>query len=48
MQFGFNLSNRVTDTLESSLLLIYLETFKSLYTQKCSDMPYLIKWLTKR
>ncbi len=29
---GFNLSNGVTDTLESSLILIYLETRESIYT----------------
>jgi hypothetical protein len=34
MQLGFNLSNGVTDTLESSLILIYLGTRKSIYTQQ--------------
>jgi hypothetical protein len=31
MQLAFNWSNGVTDTLESSKILIYLETFKSIY-----------------
>jgi len=35
VQLGFNLSNRVTDTLESSTILIYMETRMSLYAQKC-------------
>jgi hypothetical protein len=38
MQLGFNLSNGVTDTLDSSIL-IYKEMHKGLYTQrvaKCS------------
>jgi hypothetical protein len=33
LQLPFNLSNGVTDTLESSSVLIYLETHKGLYTQ---------------
>jgi hypothetical protein len=33
MQLAFNMSNRVTDKLESSTLLIYLETFKSISTR---------------
>jgi len=45
---GCNLSNRVTDTLESSTILIYLETNMSLYKQKCGEMSYLIKWSIKR
>jgi hypothetical protein len=45
MQLGFNLSNGVTDTLESSSILIYLDTRKIIYTQKSGEMPYLIKWL---
>ncbi len=32
MQLGFNLSNKVTDTLESSSKLIYFETRKIIYT----------------
>jgi len=32
VRLSFNLSNRVTDTLESSSILIYLETRKSIYT----------------
>ncbi len=32
MQSGFNLSNEVTDTLESSSLLIYLIRVKCIYT----------------
>jgi hypothetical protein len=31
VQLGFNLSNRVTDTLESSSMLIYLALMKSIY-----------------
>jgi hypothetical protein len=34
MQLGFNLTNGVTDTLESSSILIYSETRKSIYTWK--------------
>jgi hypothetical protein len=38
MQLGFNLSNRVTDTLESTSILIYLIQVKGIYTQKgCID-----------
>ncbi len=38
MQLGFNLSNRATDTLESSSILIYLIHEKGIYTQKgCAD-----------
>ncbi len=48
MKLGFNLSNGVTDKLESSSILIYLETCKSIYTQESGEMPYLIKWLIKR
>ncbi len=48
MQLGFNLSNGVTNTLESSSILIYLEICKSIYTQQSGEMPYLIKWLIKR
>jgi hypothetical protein len=48
VQLCFNLSNGVTDTLESSTKLIYLETHKSIYTQQSGKMPYLIKWLITR
>ncbi len=48
MQMGFNLSNGVTDKLESSSILIYFETRKSIYAQKGGQMPYLIKWLIKK
>ncbi len=34
MQLDFNLSNCVTDTLESSSILIYLIQMKGIYTQK--------------
>ncbi len=47
MQLGFNLSNRVTDTLESSSILIYFEMRKSIYTKQCGQMPCLNKQLTK-
>jgi hypothetical protein len=47
VQLGFNLSNGVPDTLESSTILIYLETRMSLYTQRCGEMLYMIKWLIK-
>ncbi len=33
VQLGFNLSNGVTDTLESSSILIYLKLHMGLYTQ---------------
>jgi hypothetical protein len=36
---GFNLSNGVTDTLESSSILIYFSKHMSLYTQKVGRMP---------
>jgi hypothetical protein len=36
MQLGFNLRNRVTDTLESSTMLIYLIQVKGIYTQNVS------------
>ncbi len=48
VQLGFNLSNGVTDTLESSTILLYLETRKSIYTQQCGELPSLIKWFLKR
>ncbi len=34
MQLAFNLSNGVTDTLESTTILIYLETHMGLYIQR--------------
>jgi hypothetical protein len=34
MQLGFNLSNIVTDTLESSSILIYLIQVAGIYTRK--------------
>ncbi len=34
VQLAFNMSNRVTDTLESSTILIYLVQVKGIYTQK--------------
>ncbi len=34
VQLGFNLINRVTDTLESSSILIYLIHVKGIYTQE--------------
>ncbi len=33
-QFAFNLSNSVTDSLESSTILIYLIQLKGIYTQR--------------
>ncbi len=39
MQLAFNLSNRVTDTLESSKILIYSEKHVSLNTQSLGKMP---------
>ncbi len=44
---GFNLSNLVTDTFESSSIQIYLETRKSIYTQQWGEMPFLIKKVIK-
>jgi len=43
MQLDFNLSNRVTDTLESSSIVIYFETRKRIYTQQNGSMLHLIK-----
>jgi hypothetical protein len=34
MQWGFNLSNGVTDTLESNTILIYLIQEQGIYTKK--------------
>ncbi len=46
MQLGYNLSNGVTDTLESSSILIYFETHVGLYTQEGGQMPYWLNgWL---
>ncbi len=39
MQLAFNLSNRVTDTLESNTILIYSDEHMSLYTQNLGRMP---------
>ncbi len=39
MQLGFNLSNRVSDTLESSSILIYFRKHMGLYTQNVGRMP---------
>ena len=39
VQFAFNLSNRVTDTLESSTILIYSEEHMGLYTQNLGRTP---------
>jgi hypothetical protein len=36
---GFNLNNGVTDTLESSTILIYSDERMSLYTQSLGSMP---------
>ncbi len=48
MQMAFNLSNGVNDTLESSSILIYLETRMGLYTQKRWLDAILIKWFIKQ
>jgi len=42
MQLTFNLSNAVTDTLESSTILIYSAEHISLYTKSLGRLPY---WL---
>ncbi len=43
---GFNLSNGVTDALESSTILIYSDKHMSLYTQGLGRMPKQLKgWL---
>jgi len=39
MQLALNLSIRVTDTLESSKILLYSEVRMSLYTQNLDRMP---------
>jgi hypothetical protein len=39
VQLGFNLSNGVTDTLESSTILIYSEEHMSLNTQSLGRTP---------
>jgi hypothetical protein len=39
VQLGFNFSNRVTDTLESSSILIYFSKHMSLYTRSVGRMP---------
>jgi hypothetical protein len=43
VQLGFNLSNRVTDTLESSSILTYLVQVKSIYTQSSGRKPHQLK-----
>jgi hypothetical protein len=46
MQLAFNLSNRVTDTLESSTILIYSKSHMTSYTQMVGRMPrWLNGWL---
>jgi hypothetical protein len=47
MHLAFNLSNGVTDTLESSTILIYFNKHMSLYTQKVGRMPQIINVLLK-
>ncbi len=42
MQLGFNLSNGVTDTLESSSILIYSSEYMCLYTQ---NVRRTARWL---
>jgi hypothetical protein len=44
MQVGFNLSNRVTDTLESSSIRMYSELHAGLYTQRIGQDAALIQW----
>ncbi len=46
MQLGFNLSNGVTDTLESSSILIYLIQETGIYTQMDTLIKrrVLVKW----
>ncbi len=38
MELAFNLSNRVTDTFESSTLLIYFIPAEGIYTQKVTSI----------
>jgi hypothetical protein len=46
MQLAFNLSNGVTDTLESSTILIYSRKHMSLYTQSVDRMVHRLNgWL---
>jgi len=49
MQLDFNLSNRVTNPLESSAILIYLIQVKGIYTHKVTlfKNKKLIKRITK-
>ncbi len=42
MQLGFNSSNGVTDTIETSSILIYSDEHMSLFTQSLGGM---LKWL---
>ncbi len=49
VQLAFNQSNGVTDTLESSMILIYLIQGKGIYTQKSTLIKLEIdKGSTKR
>ncbi len=48
MQLGFNLSNGVTDTLETSTILIYSDEYMSLYTQRYRHDVEMIKLLIER
>jgi hypothetical protein len=46
VQLAFNLSNGVTDTLESSTVLLYLKSCTVLYTQMVGRLPYWLNgWL---
>jgi hypothetical protein len=47
VQLGFNLSNGVTDTLESSSILIYPKLHTGLFTQKTWWEATLTKELLK-
>ncbi len=48
MQLGFNLSNRATDTPESSLILIYLEKRKVFIHRKVAGSHHKLKGKLKR
>jgi hypothetical protein len=45
MQLDFNLSNGVTDTLESSRILIYSDKHMSIYTLSFRQDTKMIIWL---
>jgi hypothetical protein len=47
VQLAFNLSSRVTETLESSTMLIYSRELMRLYTQRLGEDAMVIKWLIK-